>query len=416
MDEKIPEFYIGTAANVSSEGVRILFDGQTEATEKRYKILNTGVQVASGDRVIVAKISGSYVVLGKISYDQSGGGGSSGIYVKKSGDEMTGDLDFLSGKSPLLDAYSLKVGTRPASNLFANPISFRDKVKTLYAKLQGIFLTDGRVGTQLLAIRSISGTDYENRVSLFLDESGNSTVNVTAPDAWCEGIGAVKKSGDTMTGTLAFDLPDKDGTVKIQPVPQGSGAAQGLLIQGATGLIIGGGESPTNAYNADLNSLQTAANEDLVLLSDRKIIGYVNCNTIANAIKAFEILATGEINLYAPLSISSGGTGQNSVTPISTISDILSPFSGISVTSAQFATFGKVAQLRFVFSKSAAVTSGNTNIATLVSGKTPVFNALATCHTNHDLVAYVNANGNVVVNGPIAANTSYTVYSTYILA
>lgn len=75
MDKEFSEFYIGTAADVSSAGIKILFDGQAAATEKRYKILNTGVQVAADDRVIVAKISGSYVVLGKIAYTQSGGGG-----------------------------------------------------------------------------------------------------------------------------------------------------------------------------------------------------------------------------------------------------------------------------------------------------------------------------------------------------
>lgn len=70
------EFYIGTAADVTSAGVKILFDGQAAETEKRYKLLNTGVQLAAGDRIIVMGISGSYVVLGKIAYTQSGGGGA----------------------------------------------------------------------------------------------------------------------------------------------------------------------------------------------------------------------------------------------------------------------------------------------------------------------------------------------------
>lgn len=68
-------FYIGTAADVSSSGVKILFDGQSEATEKRYKQINTGAALQAGDRIAVMKISGSYVVLGRISYENSGGGG-----------------------------------------------------------------------------------------------------------------------------------------------------------------------------------------------------------------------------------------------------------------------------------------------------------------------------------------------------
>ena len=70
------EFLIGTVSDVSSDGVKILFDGQTEATEKRYKQINTGVQLAEDDRIVVMKISGSYVVMGKISYAGSGGGGA----------------------------------------------------------------------------------------------------------------------------------------------------------------------------------------------------------------------------------------------------------------------------------------------------------------------------------------------------
>lgn len=262
------------------------------------------------------------------------------------------------------------------------------------------------------------GSFGQNETQSFINEFNTTEKKTTSLDARVneQENNKVSKSGDTMTGTLAFDLPDKDGAVKIQPVSQGSGTHQGLMIQGATGLIFGSGEAPTNAYNADLNSIQTTASEDLILLSDGKIVGYVNCNTIANAIKAFEILATGEVNLNLPLSISSGGTGQNGVSSTSTISDILTVGTNVTVSAAQFATFGKIAQLRIVFTRSSAVASGNTTIATLTSGKTPVFNALATCHTNHDLVAYVNANGNVVVNGPISANTSYTVYSTYILA
>lgn len=50
----------------SGVGATLIFDGQTAATAKRYKRLSTYTPTA-GDRVLVAKISGSYVILGKIS-------------------------------------------------------------------------------------------------------------------------------------------------------------------------------------------------------------------------------------------------------------------------------------------------------------------------------------------------------------
>ena len=61
--------YIATVASYnSSTGATLIFDGQTSATTKRYKRLANGMTPAANDRVLVAKISGSYVILGKISF------------------------------------------------------------------------------------------------------------------------------------------------------------------------------------------------------------------------------------------------------------------------------------------------------------------------------------------------------------
>lgn len=61
------DIFLATAAASSSSGkVRILFDGESEAGSKTYKIMN-GSSISSGARILVLKISGTYVVLGKIS-------------------------------------------------------------------------------------------------------------------------------------------------------------------------------------------------------------------------------------------------------------------------------------------------------------------------------------------------------------
>lgn len=209
MDEKIPEFYIGTAANVSSEGVRILFDGQTEATEKRYKILNTGVQVASGDRVIVAKISGSYVVLGKISYEQSGGGitvddalsttsenpvqnkvitNTLNDKVSKSGDTMTGDL-VMNASDVVSDSSVYTVGTTPSKNYNDRHIYFRDKLKTIFGRLQSVFMADSRVGLQMVAERTLNNVLVQNILGIYVDESGTKRVDVSSQEEWRKALG-----------------------------------------------------------------------------------------------------------------------------------------------------------------------------------------------------------------------------------
>lgn len=49
----------------SGSGITLIFDGQTAATTKRFKRLSTYTPSA-GARVLVAKIGGSYVILGAV--------------------------------------------------------------------------------------------------------------------------------------------------------------------------------------------------------------------------------------------------------------------------------------------------------------------------------------------------------------
>lgn len=56
---------LATVDSVTAEGVTLRLDGQQTPTQKRYKQLSGSL--SAGDRVVVARISGSFVVLGKIS-------------------------------------------------------------------------------------------------------------------------------------------------------------------------------------------------------------------------------------------------------------------------------------------------------------------------------------------------------------
>ena len=66
------------ASNLSSGAVKLLLPGETTASAKYYKVLNT-VGITNGARVVCVKISGTWVVLG--SFNAGGGGGGSGDYV-----------------------------------------------------------------------------------------------------------------------------------------------------------------------------------------------------------------------------------------------------------------------------------------------------------------------------------------------
>ena len=50
----------------SSSGSTLIFDGETTATTKRYKKLSNA-SLGNGYRVLVPKISGTYIILGRVN-------------------------------------------------------------------------------------------------------------------------------------------------------------------------------------------------------------------------------------------------------------------------------------------------------------------------------------------------------------
>lgn len=60
-----PQLSLATVGVKYTDGVSLIFPGQSAATEKHYKC-NTAVTLASGDRVLIARVSGSVVVICKI--------------------------------------------------------------------------------------------------------------------------------------------------------------------------------------------------------------------------------------------------------------------------------------------------------------------------------------------------------------
>lgn len=62
---------------IDSETVTLIIDGMTNGTQKAYKVLSSAWPLDTGSRVVVMKLSGTYVVIGKIGPADGGGGGGS---------------------------------------------------------------------------------------------------------------------------------------------------------------------------------------------------------------------------------------------------------------------------------------------------------------------------------------------------
>ena len=70
-DKNLQENFLATVGAVYDDGLSLILEGQTEATTKHYRC-NTSVKFAAGDRVKVARISGSYVVEYVVGQPRSG--------------------------------------------------------------------------------------------------------------------------------------------------------------------------------------------------------------------------------------------------------------------------------------------------------------------------------------------------------
>ena len=117
-----------------------------------------------------------------------------------------------------------------------------------------------------------------------------------------------------------------------------------------------------------------------------------------------------------PFAVSDGGTGQTGVEVTSTVSDVITASTNYTVTSMNFSKWGKVAQLTMKIKRSSAVTiTSLTAIATLKSGYRPVHNAFAASPASAIDKCYVNESGVIYVTGTLAANTEYSIFSTFIL-
>jgi hypothetical protein len=60
------EYRMGTVTTLASGAPMVTFDGETIASQKLYKRLASYSSPAVSDRVLLLKISGTYVILGKV--------------------------------------------------------------------------------------------------------------------------------------------------------------------------------------------------------------------------------------------------------------------------------------------------------------------------------------------------------------
>lgn len=191
------------------------------------------------------------------------------------------------------------------------------------------------------------------------------------------------------------------------------------------------GETPTeNQWSKALSLTDVDGNAIGVMDSYRlatgesgiRLVGYAG----PNGASVFNTFLVGKkadgTNLYHvndPAAFRSAiGAPSDAVTTTTTVSQVITAASGITVSSVTYAEWGKMAMLSVSISGWAASTGSQTG-GTVVSGKRPVYNVYATdVSTSYAVYAQLTSSGALTVYWGTApgTSTSYTIRFIYILA
>lgn len=435
------EFLLGTVTAVSQEnGLRIRLDGQDAAMSKYYKMLNTGADApGTGDRVVVMKHSGTYIVMGRIGTPNQNSG-----KVSRSGDTMTGVLKIISATVKMI-ANSITLGTRPESNKWSASFAFLDSAEKQIGRLMAFHGSNGNAGIQMYGEQPINGTTKYNYLGLYMSDEGAGIVDMNYPAAWRKALGLeldttptagsanvvtsggiktaldgkVSDTGDTMTGDLhmldAAHYMDSD-ELTIGTRPESNKWSKRIAFRDSarkTFARVQGYQGANGYVGIQLIGEQTVngANKTNYLglyMSD-------DGNSVVDISSAAWRKALGlGTNGALPLTIAQGGTGSTGIAADSTIANIITAASGLSITSADYYAWGKIAMFYIQINVTTATTAGAWHdLGTLKEGKRPPCTTFIQ-ELNKAIVA-MYPNGRIVVWGEWPVGKAFELTATYML-
>ena len=220
----------------------------------------------------------------------------------------------------------------------------------------------------------------------------------------------VKKEGDTVTGNLL---------VKSSNIESGTVVSTDNTLGNTFGFT--DNSSPTSSVIGTLRPIfRTDGRQGIRLQSSRTISGSPKQNYLA-------LYIDGSNNHTVDLSDPSAWLAALGLTTTTITGDtakaLLSVGTGVTISDANFAIWGKTVMLYFVFTRSTAVTGADTatSIATVASDYRPAYRSAAfvtasSSPRSYPTKCYINSNGAVYVVGQIDTTQTLQVSATYILS
>lgn len=236
----------------------------------------------------------------------------------------------------------------------------------------------------------------------------------------------VSKSGDTMTGTLTV----QGGNLNVKSPELTDGTRVSALSWGRFFNFL-------DSLGAQIGILapvfKTDGTQGIMLRIRRKINGTNTDNSVELDIdesgnrlvslthplawrSALGLGTSGAL----PITIAQGGTGQTAVSTETTVANVVTAETGVTIAGVAFCCWGKMAMIDLTIKLSTAVTTtADTKVATLKSGYKPKYYCSAITRTLGASYSYIegeNGTGGVHIYGTIPANTNIHILATYILA
>lgn len=77
----------------------------------------------------------------------------------------------------------------PQNDIYGIGLCINDVNNEQIGYIRAVSLSTGYDGIEILTTKNINNTDYENKIGLFIDKSGNNLIEISDPSAWRTALG-----------------------------------------------------------------------------------------------------------------------------------------------------------------------------------------------------------------------------------
>lgn len=174
---------LATVGTVSEEGVTLILPGASEPTQAHYPNFSSS-SLESGDSVIISRVSGTWVVMGKAGGGSGGGGGGTSNYNDLSNKPSINGNTLRGNKTASelgLGTYSKPSGGIPKSDLTSAVQTSLGKADSALQSVPSTYRTAAEQDAVDEAARSQTIKNIEGTASGSITAGTNSSVTVDIP-------------------------------------------------------------------------------------------------------------------------------------------------------------------------------------------------------------------------------------------